>query len=772
MSRVVFVLVALLLILPTAHSLSIKELISRYSFSASAPEMNITSQNDFMVDSNDNGLDDTLVFELTTSNIAGNYIFVINLLDKNGIITNETTATLPTGTNKINLTFSSILLNQNEFNYSIKVYNSNYSLKYRKDNLLTQNYLTYETGFEILNINDFKNDKTLTINITLNSTVDGIFETALFLSYNLSVISIKENKSITNSINDLIFNVNNETIKRTHYSGNFNLQSLKIGKKIIKLNHTTSSYDFRDFAETSYIDDFTDNGVDLNNNGKYDLLQITADARIFQDDYYTITVGLYDLFGNLAGAKTETFFLNSGNKQISMLFNGSKIYNKKLNGPFVVKYAKMLQNNISIDEIKDAYATQNYNFNDFEAPAMPDLAADISISGEYKYGINNATINITFKNIGSRHAFNVFTEIFDNSTFSKNDKTNVLMPNSEMIYSYNFTNFPDFEITAIADSENFVEESDEINNAQRLVVKLNNKPILAPVSNLTAKETELIILNLSAFDADNDNLSFSINSSKFLKNNNIFIWNTTKNDSGYYSFMATVSDGFLDDSAIFNIAVLDLVENDMDKDGINDSIDTLLGDSSFVNTSTINLTILVNGSTDLSKLFDKVLDVKFVDSNATIMLLEFDFSHYKLNLSKMTINKQEINKTGSLLVKGLEMPQGRTKTMYVDRIDKTTTDVCIKDIQIQSTGEISKKCNLKNEIKLKCNGHKKESYRCTYNETTNKYKIQGLKHSGIVQMVHNTGNPITNETKKEEVKNKEKPKIFYNIRNFFSRIFK
>ena len=143
MKKCLIIFLILLTALPLVHSISIKDLISRYSFSTVTAQMNVTNHTDFMIDKNNNGINDTLVFELETENIAGNYIFAVNLLDKNGIITNETSLTLPSGTNKINLTFSSALFRQNQFNYSLKIYNSSYSLKYRKDSLLTQNYQNY-----------------------------------------------------------------------------------------------------------------------------------------------------------------------------------------------------------------------------------------------------------------------------------------------------------------------------------------------------------------------------------------------------------------------------------------------------------------------------------------------------------------------------------------------------------------------------------------------------------------------------------------------------
>jgi len=196
MSKGVVIFLVVLFLIPVAYSLSIKDLIARYSFSATSPQMNVTEFKDFMIDKNSNGINDTLVFELTTNNADDIFIFVINLLDKNGILTNETNVTLNAGINKLNIMLNTILLSQNQFNYSVKIYNSSFSLKYRKDNILTQEYTNYEKGFEILSIKDSKVDKMLKVNVTINSYINGTFETILFLSYNNSVIFVKENKTI------------------------------------------------------------------------------------------------------------------------------------------------------------------------------------------------------------------------------------------------------------------------------------------------------------------------------------------------------------------------------------------------------------------------------------------------------------------------------------------------------------------------------------------------------------------------------------------------
>ena len=725
------ILLILLVIIPAAYSLSLKELISRYIFSASSVQMNITSFADYMIDKSGDGLNDTLILELTTSNQAGNFVFAGNLIDASGIITNQTNISLSSGTNKVNLSFDTMLLSQSQFNYSIKIYNSSNVLKFRKDNILAQIYTGYEEGFRLISFNDYRKNNSLLMDFIINSTLNGTFESSLFLKYNDSIIFSKNNFSISNSTNNMTFVLDNETIKNTHYNGKFNISSVKIGRKIIKTNFTTNFHDFRDFAASSYINSFNDSGLDSDNDGKYDAIKLRTGVQAFADSEYTLTIALYDLFDELIEIKNETKQFNSGINDFDIFVNGSGIYSKKINGPFAVKTVHLYQNGMHVDSLKDAYTTSSYNFNDFDAPPLPDLNVSVKISDGYRYGISNATINITIMNIGTRHAFNAFNEIFDNNTFFISNKSGLLKVNSIISYQLNFTNFTDFEINAFSDPGNLIEELNESNNAQKITIRLNKNPILGPIDNLTINETGKIEINLSATDQNGDNLSYSVNSSKFAIKSNMLYWNTTTMDSGDYSLRATASDGYLNGFSFFRLIIIDRPEIDSDNDGVNDSVDRIAGES--INSTTLNTTIYVDGSANLAKIFNKTSSLKILDGNKTIVEFDFDFLNYKLNLTNMSMEKQAGNSTGSLIVRGLEMPGGTTKTVYVDKLNNDTKGICVKDDEILSISEISGSCNSNNEFKIECDGTSQNSYACTYNETLNKYRVAGLRHSGIIQ---------------------------------------
>ena len=299
MKKLVALIIVLAMVLPSSYSLSIKDIIAKYNFFVSTSQMDLTEYKDFIADKNKDGINDTLVFELCTSSIKGNFIFAISVFCKNEIITNETSIALNQGNNKVNITYGLIFLPQGRFNYSIKIYNSSYSLKYRKDNILTQSYNSFEEGFSLVSVSGFQDSKSLKINATVNSSINGSFDAIAFLSYNNSVIYAEENVLLTDTLQDIIFNFNNETVKKTHYSGNFALKSISIGKKNFKFDYNTSSYDYRDFSESSYISGFSDEGIDENGNGKFEKLEIESGVQVLEEGDYTLQIGIYGLFENL-----------------------------------------------------------------------------------------------------------------------------------------------------------------------------------------------------------------------------------------------------------------------------------------------------------------------------------------------------------------------------------------------------------------------------------------------------------------------------------------
>ena len=154
-----------------------------------------------------------------------------------------------------------------------------------------------------------------------------------------------------------------------------------------------------------------------------------------------------------------------------------------------------------------------------------------------------------------------------------------------------------------------------------------------------------------------------------------------------------------------------------------------------INETTIeNLNLTIGNSNDLTENFVGIKEIEFKENDVPLIRFDYDFDVHdvKVLLKNLVIKKQEETATkGSMIIRGVELPAGKTKTVYVDKLDSGINSVCIKDAEINSITEISNNCNGENEILIICDGSLNDGYAC--NVENNKYKITGLKNSGIIE---------------------------------------
>jgi len=96
----------------------------------------------------------------------------------------------------------------------------------------------------------------------------------------------------------------------------------------------------------------------------------------------------------------------------------------------------------------------------------------------------------------------------------------------------------------------------------------NHVPVLDNIPDITVTEGELVQISASASDEDDDDLTYSIDDSRFTQNNNVFTWQTNIGNSGSYTVTVTVSDGSLTDFQQVHITV-----NQQQEDNGDDSDD-------------------------------------------------------------------------------------------------------------------------------------------------------------------------------------------------------
>lgn len=645
MSPKEYILISIAIFLTLPVSADIEGLIGSYNYNFYNGTINATSQQNYMVDKNNNNKNDTLIINITTDAASGNYKLIVEIIDENKVLVNNTEKTFAASDNSAGINFPSELLAKQKFNYSIRINDNGNNLVFRKFNIESHVYKNYETGANVTKITDENlNSDFIRINLTIDSNAEKTANITVALAYNSSSISRREEKALSNGLQIISINFDNETIKNTHYSGNFTIDAVIVGNKIFDFNQNTSIYNYEDFAKTSYIRSIADGKIDSDNNNLSDFLEINFTLEIKTSGAHTIAYDLYGQFNNFVANFSKTQSLNAGTQNVQTLVNGSDIYKTKINGPYVLSFAKLSIGNEAKDIIFNAHTTNQSFYTDYEKPNLPDLKVTINKSFNEISNITKIAINLS--NIGNAPAFNIFLDIFDNGTYNNNATLAFLINNNFAIYNFTITNASNATLfTAIADFDNLVEEGNENNNIANSLAALTN---------------------------------------------------------------------------------------DFDNDGIDDNLDTLIGNANSVNTTIANFTIKIGNLTDLARSFNGTWKISFEDNGA--MLMEFDFNLSKvLNLSKIMVEKQSNSSFGYTLAHGLSL-NGNTKIMHVDRLDSTINGVCIKDAQITSIAQISDNCNAANETKIECDGTLQSSYVCSYNSTTAKYKITGLNNSGIKQV--------------------------------------
>src|SRR3989338_1047200 len=327
----------------SATNMTVQELIDSFDYDYYDGNLNVTNHTDYMIDANSNGVNDTLIINLTTDSASvRNFTFVVELLDKNGIIINATTSPINNTKNFTDVRFATTSLSQYKYNYTITIYDINDTLIFREYKIETQTYSNYEVGTNVTSISDANVGNNFTrISLTINSAKAVNDNITVVLAYNSSTISKTEEKSLSSGVQVVTIDFDNETIKGTHYNSNFTIDKVVVGDKVFDFNQNTSIYNYEDFAKTSYIKSIKDGRIDSDSNNLSEFLEINFTIEVKTVDTYTISYDLYDQFDNFVANISRTQSLANGTQNVQTLVNGSDIYKTNINGPYVLTFAKL-----------------------------------------------------------------------------------------------------------------------------------------------------------------------------------------------------------------------------------------------------------------------------------------------------------------------------------------------------------------------------------------------------------------------------------------------
>jgi hypothetical protein len=177
--------------------------------------------------------------------------------------------------------------------------------------------------------------------------------------------------------------------------------------------YTTQSYLYTDFdapgevtPEPYLTDEYSDYGVDLNSNGKYEYLVIEVGFNATYAGEYEVTVSLLINSTPIMNG-TTTDILDVGVYSIPVYLSGTAIFDTGVDGPYGVWDAS-IQSGSHYDYELGPYTTSSYSYTDFEAPEyvpestltgdFSDYGLDTDGNSKFDYLVIEVEVNITAVN--------------------------------------------------------------------------------------------------------------------------------------------------------------------------------------------------------------------------------------------------------------------------------------------------------------------------------------------------------------------------------------
>ena len=446
-----------LLTISLTQALTIQELISSYSFDYYGEEVDVTNISDSLISN-------TPSFNINIANATvGTYTSYIDLEDVGGVVSGESIDSLTSSGGIIQVNISTYQLSgADQFNYTLRIYDSNDSLVYRQGNLTTGIYSSYDSGYGVLDVVDSNvNNDYIKLNVSLNPSVASTENVSVFLEYGDEFISVTSEESLSSGVNYVILEVDNETIKSTHYNGSYNVTGVLVGEKLIVLNLTTSVYDYEDFAKSSYLKFYNSSFADSDSDNLTDYLEFNFSIEVKDAGSYRVLADIYDLYGQYLVSVNESDSLAVGERIISAQVNGSLLYSLGVNGPYLISVARLLLDEEEIGLERNAHITNITSYYDFERPPLPNL--EISMNSSFN-GKDNI-VDVVIENVGTAVAFNVVVDLFDVGDYEKQFVTSRLNVSEE--YSFQIVMNESFDgemLVGVVDFNDLIDEENESNN--------------------------------------------------------------------------------------------------------------------------------------------------------------------------------------------------------------------------------------------------------------------------------------------------------------------
>lgn len=277
---------------------------------------------------------------------------------------------------------------------------------------------------------------------------------------------------------------------------------------------------------------------------------------------YVFSVWAYD--GEYNTSETITIIIDNVNRpptleEISDItaYEGETIQvNAVYSDPDNENSAKNDDNNLKIEYSPPLDSQGKWETNYFSAGTY-DMTA--TVTDGYKTVVERFTITVQNQNrLPSIDSYEPETTITINEGESQTFKVNVIDPDretpdltwylsgeqagtgAEYEYTPGYTDKGTHEIKVTAKDSS---GGDAEHTWTVHVENTNRAPEVQEIGILRVPEGDEAVITIEATDADEDELTYSINDKRFTQDNNTFTWQTTYQDSGTYEFEITVSDG-------------------------------------------------------------------------------------------------------------------------------------------------------------------------------------------------------------------------------------
>lgn len=205
---------------------------------------------------------------------------------------------------------------------------------------------------------------------------------------------------------------------------------------------------------------------------------------------YSVEASLVNDAGEFVDVVSTTV---SSNGVLSIPFNGTHIYESKVNGPYKLGYLKVYSGDTTYYYVENKGTTQLLSSYNFTAPLLPDVLVDDSMMS-----ITGDDIDVSVQNIGTTDAMGVVVSLYD-SNANKVDEYMVDKIPQGSAYVVTFMDTGLTSAIVVADFKNQIEELNESNNIGTLAGTLQSDiAVFAYIYNKNQKEYNALNVPINA----------------------------------------------------------------------------------------------------------------------------------------------------------------------------------------------------------------------------------------------------------------------------------